>query len=365
MQLIISNLLGIDPLIYDVSLPNDKLVLKTLFEEHKLRLIETNGSQIVEQIINLINGSENLKILNEERIFRLLVDLAPKRIRRIVRDILKKIGKAIPEGHLESLISENISPITTINSNVYISTKDLLARFPENYREKYGHLLQELYKNRILLRGKSFKCPHCNSTLWYSLSALNDDLKCYCCGNNIILPFLIGSTALEDSFKLNELVCNAVDQGILPVLLTANYLFRQKFCGKRFLFNYKIFDENMEGQLSEVDIIFTIGKLIGIAEVKADRGFDDYNQIDRLLDISARIDANFVLFSTLKSKNSDEVQDLLNYLKNKEIDTSVFILTKEVLFEKELVDLGDYTNNILSSDELHKKIVIIDNQISK
>lgn len=170
----------------------------------------------------------------------------------------------------------------------------------------------------------------------------------------------MGSATLEDSFKLNELMCNAVDQGILPLLLTTNFLFKQRFCGKRFLFNNNVFDENSKKQLAEVDIIFTIGKLIGIAEVKADRGFEDHNQIDKLLDISKRINANLILFSTIKSKCSEEVQDLVNYLKTKEIDTSIFILTKEALFGRETINLGDYTNNILSSDKSHKKISIID-----
>jgi hypothetical protein len=189
---------------------------------------------------------------------------------------------------------------------------------------------------------------------------LNDDLKCYCCGNSVILPILIGSATLEDSFKLNELICNVVDQGILPLLLTTSFLFRQRFCGKRFIFNNKICDENSRKQLAEVDIIFTLGKLIGIVEVKADRGFEDHGQIDRLLDISERINADLILFSTIKSKYSEEVQELVRYLETKETDTSIFILPKEVLFEKELINLGDYTNNILSSDKSQKKLVIID-----
>jgi len=281
------------PLIYEISLPSDKLVFKTLFGEKQLQLMETNESQIVEQIVNLVNGFENLEILKEERIFKLLVDLAPKRILRIVNGIMKEIIKekeiidnTISEEHLETIISKNIGPITTINSNIYINTEDLLKRFPKEDREKYGYLLQELYKNKILLRGKSFKCPHCYSILWYSLSALNDDLKCYCCRNPILLPILIGSAILEDSFKLNELICNAVDQGILALLLTANFLFKQRFCGKRFLFNNKVIDKNVKEQLGEVDLAFTIGTLIGIAEVKSDRGFEDKRQIDKLLRIS-------------------------------------------------------------------------------
>lgn len=51
-------------LIYDVSLPSDKSVFESLLEEHQLQLIGTSGSQIIEQIINLVNGFENLEIIN-------------------------------------------------------------------------------------------------------------------------------------------------------------------------------------------------------------------------------------------------------------------------------------------------------------
>ena len=74
------------------------------------------------------------------------------------------------------------------------------------------------------------------------------------------------------------------------------------------------------------------------------------------------MDANLIIFSTLKSKDSVEVRDLIDYLNTKIIDTTTFILTKEVLFEKELINLGDYTNNILSSDRSHKRVVLIEKQ---
>jgi hypothetical protein len=131
----------------------------------------------------------------------------------------------------------------------------LLGLFGQSDKEKKMILVDNLYKNNILLRGKSFKCPYCKTILWYSLSALNDDMRCYCCGNSVVIPIFLGTATLDDSFRLNELVCNAVDQGILPLLLTASFLFRQRFCGKRFLFNKDIYDEKTNEKLGEVDLI--------------------------------------------------------------------------------------------------------------
>lgn len=211
-------------------------------------------------------------------------------------------------------------------------------------------IIEQLYRNKILLRGKNFKCPYCNSKLWYSLSALNDDLRCYCCENSINLPIFSGSGTLGDSFRLNELVSNAVDQGTFPLLLVTNFLFKQRYHGKRFLFNYELYDEKGKGPLAEIDLIFNIGRLIGVAEVKSDRGFEDTDQIDKLLNISEWMDIDLFLFSTLKYKDSDEVSKLVEYLKSKKVNKPIFILTREVLFEKELVNLGELMRDTMSRD---------------
>jgi hypothetical protein len=170
----------------------------------------------------------------------------------------------------------------------------------------------------------------------------------------------LGTATLDDSFRLNELVCNAVDQGILPLLLTASFLFRQRFCGKRFLFNKDIYEEKTNEKLGEVDLIFNIGTLIGLAEVKADRGFEDRNQIDRLLNISKRINADLILFSTLKIKDSAEVNDLISYLISKEVNMPMFILTREALFERGMVIMQEYTKYIRLDDKSPKTPILIE-----
>lgn len=357
---------GDSAIIEEINLPDSKTILKVLFDEYQLRINETIGSQITERIINLISGYSNLELLNDNDVFELLVKLTPKRIQRLVKEITKEIGAVVSENLLEELLIKNIGSTTIISSNTIISGLELLALCRHQGKEKARSTIQQLYENKILLRGKSFKCPHCNTVLWYSLSDLKDDLKCYCCRSSITVPAFSGSRFLEDSFKLNELVCTAVDQGILPLLLLINFLYKQRFYGKRLLFNSEIYDKENDELLAEADLIFNLGRLVGLAEVKADRGFD-IHQIDKLLHISKKMKIDLIILATLKDRRSAEVAEIIEHFKSQKVDIPIFILTKEALFEKELIDIGAYYRNYImgKTDESGFNPMLVEKQNGK
>ena len=71
--------------------------------------------------------------------------------------------------------------------------------------------------------------------------------------------------------------------------------------------------------------------MIGIGEVKADRGFPT-EQVDRLIEIAKKIRARVLLFATLKPRASKEVEDLRDYLAERQLSKLALILPREVLF---------------------------------
>ncbi len=330
-----------EPYVAKLKIPDVKSIFETFFEEHELELKETNGTQITNQLINLIGGFEKIDILRDKNIFDFLVRLTPKRLERLIQKVTKDVGDNIEIEQIVELIEKNLDEINTISSNTIVETKNLLSYAPNIGKEKsdFYSIIQQLYEMNVLLRGKSFKCSSCNSLLWYPLTSITNEMKCYCCNNSINIPIFSKKNILDDSFRLNELVANAVDQGALPVLLTTSIIFNQKFAGKRFIFDSDIYEKI--DLLAEIDIIFTFGKKIGLAEVKADRGFD-IKQIDKLLNVARIVNADLVLFSTLKSCESQEINDLISHIKTKNLDIPAFILTKESLFEKNVVDLSKY-----------------------
>lgn len=330
------------PYIDEINIPDSKTIFEAIFEEHGLKLKNTPKSQLTDQLINIFGGYEELNILCDNDVFNLLVILTPKRIQRIIEEVIKDMNKyaGINEDQIKEIFEKKIDHINTLSSNIIVDANNLLGVLPKVYNKKeFYSSVQKLYEMNILLRGKNFNCPLCNSKLWYPLSSIPDKVKCYCCNNFINMPVYLDNRPLNDSFRLNELMVNSVDQGVLPVLLTTNFLFRQRFSEKRFIFDYEV-SENSEPQ-AEIDIIFTLGARIGVAEVKADSGFKN-DQVDRLLSLGQKINTDIILFSTIKRADSKEVADLFEYIQEKNLNIPVFILTEEALFAKELIELNKY-----------------------
>lgn len=326
----------------EITLPNPEDIFRTLFKEKDITLNATKKTQAINQVIYLMKGLENINILTDPLIFELIVKLSPKRINRLGKEIAKNVEPDLSEEEIEQILIRNIDEVTTIYSQIFIQITEIESKLGIHIKnnKNFFEKIQKLYDLNILLRGKKIVCPYCKQILWYPLSKLNDSLTCYCCNNTISLPICDENKVEEDSLRLNELLINVTDQGELPVLLTINILNQQKFGSKKFIFDYEFFDD--EKKLNgELDIIFNFGRRLGLAEVKADRGFEK-KQIENLLKISEKVEADLLVFSTLKEKDSKEVVSLVEILKQNHLSIPAFILTKEVLFSQAIHDFSKY-----------------------
>ena len=354
------------PLYEELKIPTDVQIFKEILAERGLTSKESKQSQIISQVINLLDGYDNIEILKDEAVFDLIVKIAPKRIDRIVKELSKELKASVEKEKLEGLICDIIGDITTIKSDTYIEADHFFSLAggsqKVNDKMKFFSKIEKLYFLNLLLRGKKVVCQKCGTTLWYPISGLQDDLQCYCCNNYLKIPIYNTNKAQNDSFKLNELICTAVDQGVLPVLLTTYLLHKQNYHAIRFIFDIEIFEKDT--LIGEIDILLTLGKKIGIVEVKADRGFGT-EQIDRILEMRKKIKADFIIFSTLKETDSVEIKDLISYLKPKGINFPVFILTKDALFNEMVVDLSNYFHVDSTIDSFPSGVIIPESYLKK
>lgn len=347
------------PFVSEILIPDSEEIFNIILKERGIILKETRNTHVVRQVLNLLITIQNVKIFRDPTILNLIVKLTPKRIERLVKNIMKGIEHDISENDVRELLKTNIGDITTISSQIIIQPSQVereLGIKKENKKEYYKKF-QQLSDLNILLRGKGVICPSCKQKLWYPLSELKTDLICYCCNNHLTLPIFNENNVEEDSFKINELISNATDQGVLPVLLTIYLLNNQKYACKRFICDYELFEG--ENKIGEVDIIFNLGRKIGLAEVKADRGFDE-KQIERLLEISKKVRANLLVFATEKDETTDEVKNLVSFLNQKNLDIPAFIFTKQVLFGETIPDLSKHFE-IRFNDDFPKGPIILKN----
>jgi hypothetical protein len=322
-----------EDLFVDLVIPDEREMFKTLFQDHKLTITETRGTKVIDRIISLVGGIEHLDVFANREIFELLVKLTPRRTDRIVKQLLKQLPADLGDTNVRELISRNMSDLPGLTAPKAVAADELEQHVVGGLKDKasfYSHV-EKLYQNKVLLRGKSFICRQCDGELWFTFENISAENKCYRCGHLVNIPTFLNNRALTDSFRVNELVVSAVDQGVLPVLLTLYLLNKQRFIAPKYLYNCEFTVGDKSQCQGEVDLIFTLGRIIGLGEIKADRGFE-FSQVDRLVDLAAQIDARVLVFSTLKSRSSQEVKSLQSHLQNRKIASLAMILCQEVLF---------------------------------
>lgn len=324
------------------KLPSFVNLLHSHFHHCKLTLQQTAKTFILEQLIQLLGGVNNAKLISDKKIFDLLVSLTPHtRTERLVQ-------KAFP--NLEDNVSQDelISYIGTLKErgDISLSSTIISLEIIENkLKEKntsptlYQGKLQNLYNANILLRGKYFRCEHCSAMLWFPLETLQRINHCVECGNVVHMPLFDNGKALNDHFKLNQLVARAVDQGQLATLLLINYINKQGYNHFSYESNYEIFKENK--LISDIDVLVKIDHKLGLCECKSNATFST-KQIDELLNIGALVNCDFIMLSCLLSKEDERIIKTIEYLDSKKLDIPVFIVTGSELFAEKPVRIYEY-----------------------
>ena len=330
------------PVVRIVRLPTDIQIFDTLFSEFGTTIKPTAGTKIANQVLSLFGGTTEIGIMCSKEIIDLLVAMTPKRIERIVKELKQGAETGRSEEELITILSDNLNNAFMRSNDISLSLDRMSekAHVQKATRDEFYQKIQRLYDAGILLRGKSFQCPHCGTNLWFSLDAIQASNKCYACNIDVQIPVHHEGKVAGDAFRLNELICNAVDQGILPLLLALHQLQAQPYNGKRFICNYNVYSEQ-GSEIGEVDLAFTLGGRLGLAEIKAHRGFDNA-QVDRLINVSKQVKADMLLFGTLLNKATPEINDLIEHLKTHQLSIPAFITGADVLLNNQRCDLYKY-----------------------
>jgi hypothetical protein len=335
------------------KLPAIDDLLITYFNDFDINIIEKEKSTLIKQLISLVGGLSGLSLITDEKIFNLLVRLTPKRIERLVKDISSSLGKEIDSEEMANVLSQNLDPSQSINSEVIVDIEKIHNIMGLKKEEKiaYADKIQALYNGNILLRGKYFECQSCKTKIWLSLERIERKNICYCCNNIVEIPISEKGNAIGDHYRLNELVGKAIDQGQLATLLTLKFLEDQQFGSRNYLFNLDVVDQN-KIVITDIDILVKLWKKIGLAETKAHRGFDE-KQVEDIITVATKVRADFVIFSSIKSKSDPETNELFKKLRSMMLTMPAFILTSETLFNKKATGLLKYfevhANNRLPS----------------
>jgi len=327
----------------EVQLPQFPEVVTHLFDAQGLSVHRTNKTAILEQLVNLAGGLSGASKLCQKKLFDLIRSITPTvRTKKALHDLL---GSASTSSAIEEKIMEIVGRARDEGAIEFPETvmfaDDLASKagIQKEDRSVFYADLQELYDKRILLRGKSFSCSHCSSKVWFPLDTLRRKNYCPECGNETPLPVHQAGQLEKDSFKLNQLIVRAMDQGQMATLLVLNIFAQQKFRIFDFVSNLEV--KKNAALKTDVDLFIRIGKKLGLAECKSVSGFSN-DQIDSLIAIATCMKCDFVVLSSLLSQSSDEIKDTVKYIHEKNLTIPVLIFSEEVLFKAEPIKLYKY-----------------------
>ena len=273
-------------------MPSDLLIMESLFNAWGFSTAVSDKSKYIQNVIKILGSLEEGKPIRD-RGFRTLMDSM-------------KTGRA--------------------------STIDQMMHFlrPGSETEKARDLVSSLALKGYFRRGFKLHCPACDMTRWYPLKDVSESMFCEGCMTSFQPPI-----NAPFSFKLNELISRAVDQGGIPVILTL--LFLKKLAQRSFMHvpGLKVINEKE----TDIDIVASCDGQLILCECK-DLGHDlaeanndaIYNQLYGVVKIALKVQATLVFFSCLAPSISSTLLQRIEGL-NKRLKGAVKV---HVLGERDL-----------------------------
>ncbi len=214
----------------------------------------------------------------------------PKLAQRIVKEAHKQTGTAINEQVLADLLAKEayFLELQARSANEIASA----AKMP---RKELLPALGSLVEAGFVVRGAAVRCPRCKIGAVLLLGELSERVRCRACNHEHLLPILEEGERIERPivYRLDGLMARAMDQDLLPVLLSLRACLPADPAAVRTAWLGLEFISDSAGD-SELDLLISDGSTVTVGECKATASISDI-QLRDLLDFAARHEARPVL----------------------------------------------------------------------
>jgi hypothetical protein len=199
------------------KLPSEWDALTAYFTDRGYSIRESTSGHTGAAILDLLGGIARLGSLVSPLAYKLFQQIAFLSTKKVAQRLHQSLD--LPADYQDRILN--------ILEGV-VSQEDLVGK-PKTLQDLAGpleqrrallELLEELSISGILLRGYYQKCPHCTVLDWYPLASVSERLTCRGCGQPFHFPLMSGNGELPWHYRLNGLVNRAVDQDVVPHLLT-------------------------------------------------------------------------------------------------------------------------------------------------
>lgn len=219
-------------------------------------------------LLDRLGSLDALKALADERSLAILETLAPpsrkKLVQRVVKEAKQQTGSRLDEKLLAELLARE-SPFIELKAR----SAGEIASIAEISKAELLPRLAELVETGFVIRGAAIRCPRCTIGAFLLLEEQRERVRCRHCGFEFLLPVLDSGERgeLPVSYQLDGLMSRAMDQDLLPVLLTLAASIPTEPLSIQAAWLGLEFD-SATGQ-TEHDLLISTGQEVSVAECKA------------------------------------------------------------------------------------------------
>lgn len=283
------------------ALPSAQESLESLLLEAGLTVGADEKRPVYERALQLLGGlSQASRVLRGDSL-QILLALA-KQERMTVAEINRevKLGKKLRDAPQLPLVSQKV--IASQPQHLRGCVRDRFERYfqREIYTSEVSSALFEkwTYHDLVSPQLRLGPCPRCKSTYWAATQADEEPpQRCVGCQESL------SGRLVQKGFSINPELKLAIEQGLVPVVLTANYLRRRTTNSFLWLPGVK---GELNGDPYDIDIFALCDGWLVLAECKGLEGvpptrFDSeiLPQFRRLVDVSKACRGQVVLLASL------------------------------------------------------------------
>jgi len=244
-------------------------------------------------LLDRLGDLRALDALADENALAILHALAPtsrlKLAQRLVKEAAKQAGAELSEGLLAELLAEQ-AQFLELKARSAADIAGLAGLQKATVLPALGLLVEAGF----VVRGAATRCPRCQIGAVLLLGEQSERVRCRACGHEYLLPVLEQNDKSErlTVYQLDGLMARAMDQDLLPVLLTLRACIPGDVSAVRAAWLGLEFESN-EG-VAEHDFLLSTGAKVTVAECKATASISD-EQLRGLLRFAESHDARPVI----------------------------------------------------------------------
>jgi DNA-binding MarR family transcriptional regulator len=213
------------PLTFDLVVPGFDDVLADFLAARGMSARLSAAGRYAQALIGRLGGPQRLEELARPEALDILQPLTSqsrlKLLQRLERMLRERYGEQTPPtAELAEMIRGQL-----IALDLPASTLGDLATQTKRSRAELVQALEPLIDVGFIRRGRSERCPQCGFEDFYSLSEVDERLSCHACRQAFLLAVAAGPDEPRLAYQLDPLMARAMDQDLLPVLLTLRYLY--------------------------------------------------------------------------------------------------------------------------------------------